>query len=467
MVKVGTFGYGVYSNESVMMTSDMNRRGYKDEVEGAMRMWLDYQGTVPFPGDYSNGDGIFYGAKGYEDGGYNQHHGWVLWGMAEHYWFTGDKEWLKQAAPKLIKGCDWITQERSRTKTIECTGLRAIEFGLMPPGSLEDIGDWRTWMSNNDFNYWGMKNVARALLDIGHADGQRLLDEAASYREDIRRAFFEAMVRSPVVALRDGTYVPSIPSEVHRRGRSFGWITETLEGSIYLIRTGVIGPDEPVAKWIMQDYEDNRYLSDSYGYQIPFFERDWFSLGGFSQQPNLLCSPTPYLQRDEIKHYLRAYFNAFAAGYFPERGMITEHPLPNLGDYAGDHFKSSDEALSTSWVRWMFIFDEDSDLYLGKAIPRYWLTDGQTIKIEKAQTHFGEMSLSLTSHSASGSIEMTIEPPTRSLPGATYARFRHPDGKSMNRVTVNGETWAEFDPEKEWVILPALKQKTVVVAYYD
>jgi hypothetical protein len=467
MVKVGTFGYGAFTNESVMMTVDMNRRGYNAEVEGAMRTWLDYQGTVPFPGDYSATDSMFYGANGYEDGGYNQHHGWTLWGMAEHYWFTRDKEWLQSAAPKLIKGCDWIISERSRTKTDECVGLRAIEYGLMPQGSLEDIADWRTWMSNNDFNYWGMENVARALVDIGHPDGNRLAKEAEDYRQDIRNAFFEAMARSPVVALRDGSYVPSIPSDVHRRGRSFGWITETLEGSIYLLRTGVIAPDEPIAKWIMQDYEDNRYLSDSYGYQIPFFERDWFSLGGFSQQPNLLCSPVPYLLRDEIKHYIRAYFNAFAAGYFPERGMITEHPLPNLGDYAGDHFKSSDEALNTSWLRWMFIFDELDDLYLGKAIPRYWLMDGQEIKIERAQTHFGEMGLTLKSNAKSGSIEMTIDPPTRNLPPMTYARFRHPDEKSMNRVTVNGKEWTDFDPAKEWVVLPALTEKTVVTAYYD
>ncbi|MDO8681871.1 MAG: hypothetical protein Q7N50_00105 [Armatimonadota bacterium] len=467
MLKVGTFHYGVFSNESVMMTSDMNRRGYHDLVEKCMQTWIDYQSTAELPGDYTNINGVFYGAGGYEDGGYNQHHGWTLWGMAEHYWFTGDKKWLEKAAPNLIKGCDWIIEQRSRTKTDECAGLRAIEYGLMPPGSLEDIPDWRCWMSNNDFNFWGMNNVAKALIAIGHPDGKRLLKEAGDYREDIRKAFFEAMARSPVVALRDGSYVPSIPSEVHRRGRCFGWITETLEGSIYLLRTGVIDPDEPMAQLIMKDYEDNRYLSDSYGYQIPFFERDWFSLGGFSQQPNLLCSPTPYLTRDEIKHYIRAYFNAFAAGYFPERGMITEHPLPNLGDYAGDHFKSSDEALNTSWVRWMFIWDETDELHLGKAIPRYWLADGQEIGVERAQTHFGEMSIRLKSSAASGSIEMTVEPPTRRAPTATYARFRHPEGKSMNRVTVNGKPYSNFNAEKEWVILEPLKEKTVIVAYYD
>jgi hypothetical protein len=467
MANVGTFGYGVYANESIMMVSELDRRGYHDVAQKALQTWIHYQGTVALPGDYTTADGEFYGAHGHESGGYNQHHGWVLWGMGEHYWFTHDKAWLTKAAPSIIKACDWITKQRSRTKTSEFSGIRAIEYGLLPPGSLEDIGDWRSWLSNNVFSWWGLDNVARALADIGHPQAKRLLAESAAYKDDIRKAYFEAMVRSPVVMLRDGTFVPDIPSDVHRRGRSFGWITETLEGSIHLLRCGIIAPTEPAAKWIMQDYEDNRYISDQFGYQInEDFDKLWFSRGGFSQQPSLLCSPTPYLQMDLPKNYLRAYFNAFAAGYFPERAMLTEHPLPNLGDYRGDHFKSSDEAMNTSWIRWMFIWDEGKDLYLGKVMPRYWLANGKKVSITKAATHFGPMSMVVKSYVAQGRIEMTINPPTVKAPGAIYARFRHPQSKMMKRVTVNGKPYKKFDPKKEWVVLPALKTKTVVVAYY-
>ena len=467
MAKVGTFSYGVYGNESIMMTTELDRRGYNDVADKALESFIHYQGTVALPGDYTTAEGEFNGAGGYEEGGYNQSHGWAMWGMAEHYWFTRDKAWLTRVAPNLVKGCDWIINQRARTKSDEYAGMRSIETGLLPPGSLEDIGDWRSWLSNNNFTWWGMDAAARALADIGHPEAPRLLKEAEAYKKDILDAFTEAMVRSPVVALRDGTYVPSVPSEVHRRGRSFGWITETLEGSIYMIRCGIIDPDSQLATWIMKDYEDNRYLSRQFGYQVPFFERDWFSLGGFSQQPSLLCSPTPYIMRDEPKHYIRAYFNAFASAYYPERAMLTEHPLPKLSNYKGDHFKSSDEALNTSWIRWMFIWDEDKDLYLSKVMPRYWLAEGKEVSIKRAQTHFGPMSMSIKSSAAAGSIEMTIEPPTRNLPGAIYARFRHPEGKSMNRVTVDGKPWDKFDPAKEWVILPPLAEKTVVVAYYD
>ena len=143
--------------------------------------------------------------------------------------------------------------------------------------------------------------------------------------------------------LRDGTWIPQIPAEVHRRGRTFGWITVTLEGPIYLLRTGLMAADDPMAVPILQDYEDNLYLSDRYGYSWEKHRDQWFSRGGISMQPNLLCSPHPYLFRDEIKHYLRAYFNAFASCYYPDTQMMCEHPLPDLGDWRGDHYKSSDE----------------------------------------------------------------------------------------------------------------------------
>ncbi|MDO8682914.1 MAG: hypothetical protein Q7N50_05470 [Armatimonadota bacterium] len=467
MANVGTGSYGVFPNESIMMIVELDRRGYHDVAEKALQSFIEYQGTVALPGDYSNQDGVYTGTGGYDEGGYNQNQGWVLWGIAEHYWFTQDTDWLRRVAPSLIKGCDWIINERLRTKTEECIGIRAIEYGLLPPGSLEDVADWRCWRSNNDYSYWGLDNAARVLAEIGHPEAERLLKEAAEYKQDIINAYWEATVRAPVVGLRDGTYIPYTPSEVHRRGRSWGWISETLAGGIHFIRCGVVDPDSDWAKWIMQDYEDNRYISEQYGYQTPYFERDWFSIGGFSQQPSLVCSPTPYLVRDEIKHYLRTYFNSFASSYFPERAMLTEHPLPNLGNWQGGHFKSSDEAMNTSWIRWMFIWDEGIDLHLGRAIPRYWLADGKEIKIERAETHFGQMSMSMKSFAKSGKIEMTITPPTRNLPGVIYARFRHPEGKSMNRVTVNSKSYANFVPAKEWVILPPLKEKTVVVAYYD
>jgi hypothetical protein len=470
MAKVGTFHYGVFSNESCMMISDLDRRGYHERAGQALETWLHYQGTVGLPGDFSTTDGEFYGAAGYEHGGYNQHHGWVLWCMGEHYWYTRDAAWLEHAAPHLIKACDWITNERKRTIAEAArTPIRAVERGLLPPGRLEDIGDWRCWLSTNVYSWWGMQNAAAAMEAAGHPQGGRLLADAAAYKKDLLAAFNEAMRRSPVVRFRDGSWAPHIPSDVHRRGRSFGWITETLEGAIHLVRCGMLEPHDPISTWIIKDFEDNLYVSKQYGYEMTpeQFERFWFSLAGISMQANLLCNPIPYLLRDEPKHFLRAYFNAFAVSYFPDTRMMTEHALPNIGDWRGDHYKSSDEANSTYWLRMMFIQERGDELWLGAALPRYWLADGQKVGIENAATYFGPMSMSVLSRAARGEIEMTIVPPRRNPPSLIRARFRHPDGRRMTRVELNGALYSRFDAEKEWVELMPTAGPIKVVAHYE
>ncbi len=467
MAKVGTFHYGVFSNESCMMISDLDRRGYHDKAEKALETFLHYQGTVGLPGAFSSKEGEFYGAGGYEMGGYNQHHGWVLWCMGEHYWYTRDKEWLQQAAPKIIKGCDWITRERRLHMEKSEQPHRAIEKGLLPPGRLEDIGDWWCWLSTNVYSWWGLDNAARALKDIAHPEADCVLAEAESYGKDILAAFNEAMIRSPLVKLRDGSYIPHIPSRVHRRGRSFGWITETLEGAIHLVRCGLLKPWDERSTWIMKDFEDNLYLSTQFGYTVPDFDKYWFDRGGFSMQPCLLCSPLPYLFRDEIEHYLRAYFNSFAVCFFPDTVMLTEHPLPKMGDWRGDHYKASDESNSTFWLRLMFIEEEGDELYLARAIPRYWLADGQRIAIENAATYFGPMSFEMRSFVKQGRIQLTLDPPTRNAPKEIHVRFRHPEDKPITRVTLNGKPYPHFDPKTELVEVPPQKEQMKIVAHYE
>ena len=71
------------------------------------------------------------------------------------------------------------------------------------------------------------------------------------------------------------------------------------------------------------------------------------SIGAVSpMQSNLLLFPPLYLWRDEPKHYLRGYFNAFTSAFFPDTLTMCEHALPDLDQWRGDHFKTSDEANS-------------------------------------------------------------------------------------------------------------------------
>jgi hypothetical protein len=455
--RVGSFNYGAFGNESCMMVVDLDRRGYHQEAADCLAAWLHYQGTVALPGSFASKDGVLYGAGGYEAGGYNQHHGWILWMLAEHFRFTRDDAWLRRSAPGMVKGCDWIIRETARTND-----RHELERGLLPAGSLEDIGDWWTWLSTSCYTWRGLDSAAWALEQIQHPDAARIRVAATVYHSALLTNFRIASERSPVVRLRDGTAVPHIPSMVHRRGRSFGWICETLEGSLHLLITGALPPHAPEAEWILKDYEDNRYLSNQYGYLLENFERDWFGRGGMSMQACLLLDVEPYLYRDDVKHALRALFNGQAVSYFPDVRMNTEHALPDMSDWRGDHFKSSDESNAAGWLRYLFVREDGDTLLVGQAVPRDWLRTGQTCGIERAATHFGTASVRY--EGGQNQITARLDGPTRNPPAHIRLRFREPNGRPLAAVTVNGKPWQSF--KDDWVELPGnLGQATLVASF--
>src|ERR1051325_3153250 len=350
------------------MVVDLDRRGYHQEAQDCLDAWLHYQGTVALPGSFASKEGVLYGAGGYESGGYNQHHGWILWMMAEHYRFTRDDAWLRRSSEGVVKACDWIINETKRT-----ADRPELERGLLPAGSLEDIGDWWTWLSTSCYTWRGLDSAAWALEQVHHPDAARLREAADTYHRNLLANFHAAAARSPVVRLRDGTAIPHIPSHVHRPGRCFGWICETLEGALHLLITGALDPKSQEATWILQDYEDNLYLSNQYGYTLSDFDKYWFGRGGMSMQACLLLDVEPYLYRDDVKHALRSLFNGESVSYFPDVRMNTEHALPNMEDWRGDQFKSSDESNTAGWLRYLFVRDDGDQLLLGQAVPRSWL----------------------------------------------------------------------------------------------
>ena len=446
---VGPAAYGNYSNEACMIIEDLDERGLHDEAEKRLDVYLKYQGTIGLDGNFTDKDGVFFGAGGFEMApSYNQHHGWVLWCMARHYELSGDEAWLRRAAPQLIAGVDWVARQRKQTTEKPLTYSRGWEKGFLAAGGLEDVGDYFYWLSTNAFTWRGVEHVARALEAIGHPEAARVRAEADDYRAALTKGYETSRQYAPLVRLRDGRWVPHYPSRLYRRGRDVGWIREVLEGAIYLVVSGLFDAKSKQADWILDDYQENLYTGEFYGYHITDFETMWFDYAGFSFQPNLLAGLLPYLDRDEPAIYNWMFFNAFASCYREESNALIEHPWPYLGFSNIPPCKTSDQANSMKWLRGMYVNATRDELRIGQAIPKDWMRDGQRVGVEGAVTAFGEVSVEYVSRLAEGKIAATVGLKLRKEPGRVVLRFRHPEGKAMTGVTVNGEAWEKFDAGK-------------------
>jgi hypothetical protein len=294
----------------------------------------------------------------------------------------------------------------------------------------------------------GVDAVAEAMEAAGHPQAARLRREADAYGSDLRRGFETMRQHCPLVRLRNGRWVPYYPSQLYRRGRDVGWIRETLEGSVYLLISGLYDPRGREAQWILDDFQDNRYMSPPYGYAIVDEEHDWFSRGGISIQPNLLAGLMPYLDRDEPELYVWMFFNAWVSCYREEINAMIEHPYPVLGYANTAHPKTSDEANAVMWLRYLFVYGNREGLFLGRALPRAWLAGPTPIGVENVRTRWGWVNVQYYAGSDSPHVE-TLYAKVRlqlsSKPPKSVIRFRHAENKPIRSVQIDGKNHPSFE----------------------
>ena len=477
---VGSALYLNYTNESCMILEDLDQRGLHDEVRRRLEVWLKHQGTAYLMGRFRDFNGLFFGAGGLQQGeSYNQHHGWAVWYIAEHYFLTRDTKWLQRVAAALVEGVEWVF--RQRRETLEPQPLsRGWERGFLPAGALEDVDDYFYWLTTNCLTWRGVNHAAKALAAIKHPDARRFQKEADAFRADLVRGFEISRQYSPLIRLRDGRWIPHYPSRLYCRGRDYGWIREVLEGSVYLLISGLYDPKSRQAQWILDDFQDTRYMNPPYGFpvvwrgEIPpgIFEKlrnpvgEWYHQGGFSFQPTLLAGLLPYLDRDEPEIYIWMFFNAWTACYREEIGSIAEHPLPVLGFSNYAPAKTSDESNATKWLRYMFVYAPRDTLYIGRAVPRAWLESDQPVGIDDVATRFGRVSVRYTMDPNAKTIRADVRLNLKSPYPKTIVRFRHPTGARIKRVRVNVSRHRRFDARKDDVEIRARSGRITIEAIY-
>ncbi len=487
MVPAASYNYKVFANEAVFQSQLLDVAGYHDLSRRYLDTWPKVQGSKPFLGSFTGQQGVYHGAKtgpdyDYTASNYNLDHGTVLWSLAEHYWITRDRDWLKGITPSLKKAADWIVGQRQLTKVLE-GGAPCPEYGLLPAGHLEDNADWGHWFSVNAYASLGLTEMAKALAEAGDPDAGRYRKEAALYRADLRRAVDRAAAASPVIRLRNNTWVPYVPTRVHQRIRLFGPLRagyysryrekalptyrlsatrELLYGPLILVDTGIYDARERLARWVIDDWEDNATMSEPLGLHVHGWvdENLWFSRGGMVFQANLQNPIRAYLRRGEARAAIRDLYNNFVACYYPAVNVFTEE-YRQWRSPSGPFYKIPDEAKFVHRLRDMLITEYEGDLIFAAATPERWLAPGQEISVRDAPTEYGPASYLL--RGGSGEVRGTIELPQRSPYRNAWLVIRVPESRKIRSVTINGKPWTGVDAEGHRIRLPKIQGRMEIV----
>jgi hypothetical protein len=334
---------------------------------------------------------------------------------------------------------------------------------LLPAGHPEDNPEWRHWFAVNAHAYAGLQAIAGVLHETRHPAAERLLREAAAYRKDIRAAARRAMEETPVVRLSDGSFVPHIPTRTDLSGRELGWFREAAYGALHLAECGVFDPHEPEVTWLLEDLEDNLFVSREWGRPVDR-ERFWFSHGGATIQPSLTDLAIDYLRREQIEHGLRALFNALASSLYRDVRAFTEHPVIELGHGVGPFYKSSDEAKWLTWLRAFLLREEGHTLWLAPGAPRAWFAAGQSFGVQRAASFFGPLSYRVSC--AANEIVAEIEAAWRVAPEELCLRLRRPNRAPMRCVKINGRAHTNFDVDKELIRIAAPGERLLAQVEY-
>jgi hypothetical protein len=211
---------------------------------------------------------------------------------------------------------------------------------------------------------------------------------------------------------------------------------------------------------MMDHMEDVQFLADGwFDYPTTMNHADWFDLGGFSKvQPYYTRNCEIDALRDDIKPFIRSYFNTLAAMLNPEVLTFWEH-----FHFTGAWDKTHETGYFLYQTRTMLVQERGNELWLAPFVTSNWLHDGQRISVKNAPTVFGKVSYRIKSFESENYIEAVIDPPTRQAPKYLVLRLRHPEGKPIRSVMVNGAPHKDFDPQKETIRIVPNKSASIVV----
>src|SRR6185369_6085320 len=180
----------------------------------------------------------------------------MMYAVAKHYLLSGDRASLDRLLPQTLNALGWCLGE------IKSASRRdGPEAGLVL-APLNDLShDLKAWSFNQAYLFAGTELLGQVLSEIQHPRAQECRDAAREMHESIQRGFAHASMLSPLVQVRDHTWMPYVPSDAltPKRLLDIWYPTDVDCGALHLSRLKALDPEGPLTTFLLNDQEDNLF----------------------------------------------------------------------------------------------------------------------------------------------------------------------------------------------------------------
>jgi hypothetical protein len=436
----GTEGYrSTNPFEPGLVSIALNQTGFHMEAANGLRVHLDMQEP----------NGCWADPKGWA------HHIWgcsgmKAWAALEHSKLTGDLSYLQSVFPRLVASSHWQDSDRQKTR-ISNGGAASPTYGLMPRG----MGDCGLMNGSDYFGVFYPHNILAVFADrisVEAAERLNAVEELPTLRRMYESALHDLRTSLKAGAIRqdDFQWIPGSPN--NQSGSRWGALY-----SLYPCET--LEADDPLVTGTLKKIEQ----SISPGGQP--VHTGWMEDGAWVAitLDNVAEAHLILGHGDIAIAYLYSTLNHGTPLYTwcEERGVE-----PQTKKTSGDKQHLWTPVAVVRFLRDSLVMEQSDGLHLGLATARSWLSQGGTVGVRNAPTHFGNMSYQIKSDVENSAIRAEITAPEREKPKQIILHLRHPQHKKMREVRVNGVLTQDFDANNELVRLASNAQTFQVEAVY-
>lgn len=407
---------------------DLIERGYLSEAKSFLEPFLDSSRYSPVPSNSAWSDiGFISGPREHLAIPWTGDHGAILWAASQYYLLSHDQEFLKQWLPTMLKGVEWIAEEREHTRL-----NGGQDAGLMPAARGFDGGtDDQHLVWIDAWMYRAVASVTQVLQSIHYKDVERWEHERDDYRASFQKAFRSHLAGT--VRWRDaaGELVQFVPWSMEQTDPRSIHIFYLDCGPMFSGTVGLINARDPIMSLAMKWLNEGPDSGSS--------DPDWTE---FTSRPTLryeMSSVEPCYSWNVYLRFLRNERDKFLEGFYSlAAGAVSRKFM------GGDEHRDGIQDLPTmnsvidNHLRNMLVFENESGegLDLLRNSPSAWLKTGKDIRVKGALTTFGSLSYQI--HSSDTDVEATIECPPTGGPAWLHLYLYPIEGKSIKLAKVNG-----------------------------